>query len=49
MSKSNHTGYKIGRHAFHVPIPPQRSMSYDEASRWVAMQSSGNQVFYKIT
>ncbi|WP_338455888.1 hypothetical protein [uncultured Alteromonas sp.] len=49
MSKSNHACYKIGRHAFHVPIPPQRSMSYDEASRWVAMQSSGNQVFYKIT
>ncbi len=49
MSKTTHAGYKIERHAFHVPIPPQRSMSYDEASRWVAMQSSGNQIFYKIT
>lgn len=48
MSKSTRASYKIERHGFHVPIPPQRSMSYDEASRWVAMQSSGNQMFYSI-
>lgn len=40
--------YKIERHAFHVAIPPQRTMTYDEASRWIAMQAPGVQMFYFI-
>jgi len=40
--------YRITSLGFHVPVPPSRKMSYDEASMWVACQSTGNRLYYGI-
>jgi hypothetical protein len=48
MSIKNKATYRVSRISLNVPKPPQNTMSYSAAEKWVGEQSPGNQMFYSI-